>query len=85
MVTCERALANGDYDAVDTDMCDALTRPTAVQHCRADTQCHQWQTGPWSRVSATTNLSHYFLGLQTVLRISHTRRLLAKRDYVTFG
>jgi len=53
MITCERTLANGAYETVDTDMCDVQTRPVSVQDCHADMQCHQWQTGPWSRVCHT--------------------------------
>jgi len=59
MVTCERALANGRYEAVDTDMCDAETRPVAVQHCHADTQCHLWETGQWSQVASAEMFYSY--------------------------
>ena len=56
MVACERALANGDYEAVDTDMCDVQTKLITVQDCHTDTQCHKWQTGPWSQVHVSVNL-----------------------------
>jgi len=58
IVTCERALANGNYDTVDTDMCDFHTKPIAVQDCHAETQCHQWETGPWSQVTAKLHYIH---------------------------
>jgi len=55
LVTCERALVNGDYDVVDTDMCDVHTKPITVQDCSGEVQCHQWETGTWSRVGYLQN------------------------------
>lgn len=39
-----------DAESVDTELCDEKLRPEHIRECDTETPCHQWSTGPWSKV-----------------------------------